>query len=213
MPTSHFHQLNEIVEALVLLEPRSVLDVGVGLGKFGALAREYLELRQGRCHKTTWECRIDGIEAFAPYLSPLHDYVYNHVFVGEAQTVIPQLTEHYDVALVIDVVEHLEHLAGERAIAALQRHATNLVISTPKRFIPQGAGCGNPHETHRSLWTQRDLTRFGPVCFVPNEFSFIGVIGPDQHRVAQELFSPRRYFKRQFPFLADFYRLIKTGWK
>ena len=44
MPSSHYFQLNEIVDLIALTNPVKVLDIGVGFGKYGFLAREYLEL-------------------------------------------------------------------------------------------------------------------------------------------------------------------------
>lgn len=50
MPTSHPNQINEIIQIAELLRPASVLDVGVGYGKYGFLLREYLEANQrGKC--------------------------------------------------------------------------------------------------------------------------------------------------------------------
>ena len=62
MPTSHLHQLNAIVEIMMLTDPQSMLDVGVGFGKYGFLAREFLELYDGRDAYADWQRRIDGIE-------------------------------------------------------------------------------------------------------------------------------------------------------
>ncbi|MBA7677027.1 hypothetical protein ES703_85275 [subsurface metagenome] len=39
MPTSYYSQLNEIMELIVLTDPKSILDVGVGFGKYGFLSR------------------------------------------------------------------------------------------------------------------------------------------------------------------------------
>jgi hypothetical protein len=47
MPTSHPSQLNEILEVVLKTRPRSVIDVGVGFGKYGVLCREYLEFWDG----------------------------------------------------------------------------------------------------------------------------------------------------------------------
>ncbi|MBA7570185.1 hypothetical protein ES708_11933 [subsurface metagenome] len=33
MPSSHWYQLNEIMELIILTQPKSILDVGVGFGK------------------------------------------------------------------------------------------------------------------------------------------------------------------------------------
>ena len=106
MPTSHLHQINEIVELIVLTNPQTVLDVGVGFGKYGALAREYLELRDGRNQYHDWQRRIDGIEVFPDYLTPLHDYIYDTVHVGNATEIMPALNLRYDLVLLIDVLEH-----------------------------------------------------------------------------------------------------------
>ncbi len=64
MPTSNPYQINEILEAINITRPRSILDIRVGFGKYGVLAREYLELYDGREKYGDWKRRIDGIEAF-----------------------------------------------------------------------------------------------------------------------------------------------------
>jgi hypothetical protein len=54
MPTSHPYQLNEIIDLAMKVDPKSVLDVGVGFGKYGVLLREYLELWDGRDRYRDW---------------------------------------------------------------------------------------------------------------------------------------------------------------
>jgi hypothetical protein len=83
------HQLNEIVETIILVNPQTVLDVGVGFGKYGVLAREFLELRDGRNQYHDWQRQIDGIEIFADYLTPLHEFVYDQPYVGNSTGIIP----------------------------------------------------------------------------------------------------------------------------
>ena len=72
MPTSHWNQINEIIGLVMTVRPKSVLDVGVGFGKYGVLLREYLELWDGREQYDDWVCRIDGVEAYHDYTSPLY---------------------------------------------------------------------------------------------------------------------------------------------
>ena len=64
MPTSHHSQINQIMQFVVLTDPKSLLDIGVGFGKYGFLAREFLELWDGREEIGNWTRRIDGIEIF-----------------------------------------------------------------------------------------------------------------------------------------------------
>jgi len=42
MPTSHPFQLDDIVQFIIETAPQSILDIGVGFGKYGVFAREYL---------------------------------------------------------------------------------------------------------------------------------------------------------------------------
>ena len=210
MPTSHYYQLNELMEIIVLVDPISILDVGTGLGKFGVLAREYLEVRHGHCQKQDWHCQIDGIEGFGPYLSPLHDHVYDHMFTGDVQQIIPGLTTRYDLILLIDVLEHFEYQAGLALLTELLRHTDNLLVSTPKRFIEQGASFGNQLEVHHSHWERQDFSTLGEVCFIPNEISLICLVGQAAGRVRRELFSWRRRLKRQVPLLVNGYRAIRA---
>ena len=48
MPTSFHHHISKMVDWVVRLQPRSILDIGVGFGKWGFLCREYLDIFQGR---------------------------------------------------------------------------------------------------------------------------------------------------------------------
>ncbi len=71
MPSSHLYQINEILALIMATNPESLLDVGVGFGKYGFLSREYLELWDGREQYHDWKRRIVGIEACKKYLTPL----------------------------------------------------------------------------------------------------------------------------------------------
>lgn len=192
MPTSHPDQLNEIVRLIMLADPKMLLDVGVGFGKYGLLAREYLELWDGRERYRQWSRRIDGIEAFGGYLTPVHDFVYNRVYVGDALEVLPALDHHYDLALLIDVLEHFDYEDGRRLLSECRRRARNLLVSTPKRVGAQREAFGNPYETHRFEWQRRHLTSFGDAFFVPNAHSINVFLGEDAPRVRKAYRKLRR---------------------
>ena len=44
MPTSHSGQINTIVDLIISINPKKILDVGIGHGKYGFLTREYLDV-------------------------------------------------------------------------------------------------------------------------------------------------------------------------
>ena len=80
MPSSNPDQINEIMSLVLGLRPESVLDIGIGFGKYGFLCREYLEICYGSKKYNDWQKRIDGIEAFEEYITPLQRQIYNKPF-------------------------------------------------------------------------------------------------------------------------------------
>ncbi len=209
MPTSLFYQVNEIAELIVLTNPSAVLDIGVGFGKYGVLAREYLDLLDGREQYNAWQTRIDGIEVFQEYLTPLHDFIYDHIYIGDAAEVIPTLTTRYDLALLIDVVEHFDREAGIALVEKCLKVARNVLVSTPRSFMAQGPLFGNEFETHKSLWRRKDFERFENKCFVPHDQSLICYMGEDVTVIRKNVLSIRRRLKRSLPFLGALYRLVR----
>lgn len=198
MPTSHPSQLNEIIGLVMTLDPRSVLDVGVGFGKYGVLIREYLELWDGRERYHEWTRRIDGIEIFDRYLTPLHAFVYDTVHVGNAADVLPTIATRFDLILLIDVIEHFTREDGLRFLDLCISRARNVIISTPKDMGGQSEAFQNPHETHRSQWKAEDF-RAHPHCVqIHNRESLIFLIGADAAKVRPV---PWTRVIRRFPLL------------
>lgn len=138
MPTSEHWQIPKIVDVIASARPATVLDVGAGYGKYGLLAREY-----GGAE------RVDAIDANAPRFP-----VYDHVYLGDIRaldSVLPGDVPRYDLALFIDVIEHLEKADGWRVLDQLLGRAKQVLITTPFGFRSQEIP-GMPYETHRSGW-------------------------------------------------------------
>ncbi|MBE3598511.1 MAG: glycosyltransferase family 4 protein [Limnochordaceae bacterium] len=160
MPTSYFQAIPTVLSQVILAQPTSVLDVGVGFGKYGVLLREVLELPVGRYNRTMWKTRIDGVEAFADYENPIHHFAYDHVYYGDVRVLIDSLPE-YDVVLLIDVLEHFTKLEGLTLVRQLLRKARRFVlISTPLYPDTQDSYLGNQFEAHKSRWHTLDFVGF-----------------------------------------------------
>lgn len=158
-PTSYPQAISPILEILLQLEPKSVLDIGMGSGKYGVLCRECLDVWLGETLER--RARIDGIEGHAPYVTDLHRAVYDEILIGDALELVPHLTRRYDVALLIDVFEHIERAAGARLLDAVRRVSSSVLVSVPVHYWPQGADFGNELERHRAHYTPRDLRGLG----------------------------------------------------
>lgn len=218
MPSSSSSQISVIVQLISLTNPQSLLDIGVGFGKYGFLAREYLELWDGRERYSEWTRRIDGVEAYHEYLTPIHRLIYNDLYEGNALDVIKELTFRYDLALLIDVLEHFEAADGERLLREVRGKARNLLISTPKHPGHQDAAFGNPFEKHLSEWTTKGFNVLGEFAVIPNPDSLIIYAGDEAPRVKRQLsFSGaheqgaalRRIVANRAPFLRAPYRALK----
>jgi len=138
MPTSEHWQIPRVCDVLTAEQPASVLDVGAGYGKYGLLAREF-----------GGATRVDAIDANPPRFP-----VYDHVHLGDLRdldTLLPRDAPHYDLALFIDVIEHLEKPDAWAFLARLAKRARKVLVTTPWGFRPQEIA-GMPWETHRSGW-------------------------------------------------------------
>lgn len=166
MPTSTFHHVHLVCHWVSELRPRSVLDVGVGFGKWGHLFREVLDISASgtdpaRYDRPNWQARIDGIEGYPQYLTEMHRFLYNEIYVGDMCRVLPTLGK-YDVIFAGDVIEHVEKAQGQQFLRDALDHANEaVVVSTPAYETQQGAAAGNDFEVHRSQWTARDFRRLG----------------------------------------------------
>jgi hypothetical protein len=154
VPTSPYGHIEAFTVFLMQSRPGSILDIGLGNGKLGFVARDLLDVMLNESYrKADWKVRIDGIEVFGAYIQDHQRAIYNHILIGDAYDLVDTLGT-YDMIILGDV---LEHFPKERALAFLDKcaaHAAkNLVV-----FIPLGnswkqpAIYGNPFETHRSAW-------------------------------------------------------------
>lgn len=185
MPFSISAQLSPILSTVEQLQPSTVLDVGVGMGQYGFLIRNNLEgvnlfETQGTSgwlrDRSQWTIKIDGIEGFRGYITPVHDYAYNSLLIGEALHVLRTLaSESYDLVLAIDILEHFEHADGEDFVRECQRVSRrHLIVATPEQFVAQQVDA-NPLENHRSHWTKPELSSLGFNRFLTCPDSIIGV--------------------------------------
>ncbi|MFC1502302.1 hypothetical protein ACFL6A_02710 [bacterium] len=165
------------MELIIYAQPKSILDIGVGFGKYGFLSREYLELFDGREKLWDWKIIIDGIEIFQDYITPLHKMVYNQIDIGNVTDILPALEKKYDLILLIDVIEHLNFDEGEKLIEMCQQHAKNVIISTPRYFMQQPEMFGNPFEAHKSFFKKKHFKRIPNIIFIPNMLSLIVYMG------------------------------------
>ncbi len=218
MPSSQFNQISSVVEIMFALNPKSILDVGVGFGKYGVLSREYLEIKgEKKGEYKNFSRRIDGIEGFSDYITPLHKFIYNKIYVGDALKIVPELKRRYDLILIIGTIEHFEKEDGKKLLKMLLEKSDGVLVSTPKYTGEQPAYYGNKYEVHRSQWTRKDFYNLGSCVFFPDFQSHLVYIGKkkniDKLRNAWRFKSLKRVLAYCFPWLIPLKRNIDARLK
>lgn len=159
MPTSRPNAITHICNLILKTNPRKVLDIGVGHGKWGFLVREYTDVW---CQRSVPYTVIHGIEIYKRYITPIHNLVYNDMFIGDVVDILSTL-DRYDMVIWGDCIEHLTKENGIKILNILKDKHGVSVVTTPRKFIPQGEVFGNIHEKHVCLWTVKELQEFGLV--------------------------------------------------
>jgi len=187
MPSSSAQLISPIIEMISSLKPQSVLDIGVGFGKFGFLCREYLELWDGREQYGDWQKRIDGIEAFPKYVTPLQKQIYDEIYIGDASEVLPTLTHKYDLILLIDVIEHFSLEDGQKLLQECAKRSRGCIISTPLTVTPQEAAFDNDYEIHKSTWTKDHFSEFSDKIIFPNPHALLCYLNFDGAKITTQV--------------------------
>jgi len=161
MPSSTHKTISYVCGRIITLKPQSVLDIGVGFGKYGFLAREYA----GGFPLPT-EVRVpilvDGIEIYEPYIQLIHKLLYDTLYVGDATKLIKTLGV-YDLILCVDMLEHLQKEIGILFLKDVKQHSKVALIVLPTRPSRQVEAYGNEYERHVATWSVDELRGFGKV--------------------------------------------------
>jgi len=155
-----------VIYLITQIRPTSILDVGVGFGKWGFLFREYTDIIASerdptRYPKFGWKVRIEGIEAFKGYLHKGHSFVYDKIHIGDAKEIVNNIGR-FDVIFLGDIIEHFRLNEGKELVrSAIKKCNKCVILTTPRYDTGQSVLCNNPLEQHLSLWRQRDFRELG----------------------------------------------------
>ncbi len=174
MCSSYPENIPDIIHLIADAKPKSVLDLGMGNGKYGFLIREYF-YKRAEGSLGTWPHveKVDGLDVFNGYIKPHHSCCYDSYSFGNALEI-----DHpkYDLYLAIDT---LEHWPKDQAHALLEKllQKGNVLVSTPKDIGEQGASHGNEWERHISQWYPGDFDRYHRKAEKNNGPSLIYLLG------------------------------------
>lgn len=164
MPSSTYKHINVMVEEIVKTNPKNILDIGIGSGKWGFLCREYLEMWNNRVFPAEWALKIDGIEIFPAYIERFSwlGSIYSNIYEGDAYNLIDN-ANNYDLIIAGDIIEHLDKSKGIELIKkCIKKSNKAFLMSIPTGdWLHNKTVAGNEHEEHQAIWELEDLVKIG----------------------------------------------------
>lgn len=161
MGTSNWQNISYNIELIRKLDPSSILDVGVGFGRWGILFREFLEIWDNGRYNGNWQVVIDGVEIFPDYIKDYHKYFYDEIFLMNALEYLENTHNIYDLINFGDVIEHFSKDDGEKLIDLALKKGKYVLINIPIGNAWSQSGTeDNPYEEHKSVWYNNDFTKY-----------------------------------------------------
>lgn len=165
IPTSFWSSIPKICAEFEYGQPKKVLDIGIGWGKYGMLAREYSQALE----------RLDGVEVHAPYIQAMQKAIYDKIYNIDILKDLETLPKDYDLVLMCDVIEHMEKEDGYRIIDYFEN--SKIIVSTPITFMYEPHP-ENTFEEHVSHWGFQDFETRYPSKDISEGPAVIAVIRP-----------------------------------
>lgn len=160
MPVARPDTIPQISRYLMNRKPKTILDIGIGFGMYGFLARNYgviwnNKLTQEQYDNWKNEIIIDGIEIYEPFITDLQRMLYNEIYIGDASKIAPKLKD-YDLYIMGDVIEHFEKDTAIELINKLKKKG-KLFIITPDYFQEGSSSLGNNYDLHKCMLSDKDF--------------------------------------------------------
>jgi len=170
MPSSSPFAITPIIDQVMKLNPRSILDLGVGFGKWGALFREYLDIWHWRLYPDEWDIIIVGVEGDSRLINPLSKFVYTDIIESKIEMLDWDELQSFDLICMFDVIEHLPKPLGFEVLRKAWKHATkSLFVTTPTpedfAFSKHGRWADDLGG-HKARWSPEDFELFDAEIFV-----------------------------------------------
>lgn len=161
MATSNWQNISYNISIVRKINPRSILDVGVGFGRWAVLFREFLEIWDEENYSCKWNRIIDGVEIFPGYIKPYHSGFYNEIFIDDATSFIEKTNKTYDLVNCGDVIEHIEKNNALKFIDNCLNKSKYVLINIPVgKNWEQQEHQDNIYQKHLSVWFVSDFKKF-----------------------------------------------------
>ncbi|HMS64851.1 MAG TPA: class I SAM-dependent methyltransferase [Ignavibacteria bacterium] len=161
MSTSNWQNISYNIDIIKRLDPKSILDVGVGFGRWGILFREFLEVWGDNNITGEWKRVIDGVEIFPDYIKSYHKFFYDNIYIEDAYKFVKETRNRYELINCGDIIEHFEKKTALEFLDLCLKKSNYVLINIPIGPNWQQEGVNNnEYERHRSIWTVSEFKKY-----------------------------------------------------
>lgn len=161
MSTSNWQNISYNIDIVKRLNPKTILDIGVGFGRWGILFREFLEVWGDNNFSGKWKRQLDGVEIFPDYIKSYHSFFYDNIYLENALDFLKSTDKKYDLINCGDVIEHFEKKDALEFINLCLLKSKYVLINIPiGNNWHQDAVNNNEYERHRSEWKNSDFKTY-----------------------------------------------------
>lgn len=146
-----------VVERMRERKPESILDIGCGWGRWGFLAREFLELWEHNYQKADWKIEIDAMDVHEGTWTPAHEFIYDHTYTMDVREWTHPSC--YDLVIACDVLEHIPKDDSLAVIAKLRESGSSIIVGVPigEQWPHYDGFDGNDFAGHVCHWFPEDF--------------------------------------------------------
>lgn len=151
MPYSSLIFDDEIEQIIKFLQPKRILDIGAGAGKYGETIKRISE----GINTTALEIEKEYIKKFK--LKEKYSRVLN---ISADELIHPEYyNDNFDLVIMGDVIEHMKKSVGVDLINFLVYRSKWIILKFPLKYI-QNSVDGYESEAHISAWSSEDFRGF-----------------------------------------------------
>lgn len=165
MPTNWYRLVPAITDSIREADPKSILEVAVGLGKFGGVIRHALDSHFSHHQSRNRGLRLDGVELLADFRTQFHEHIYDNVYHRDMSASFSDLPR-YDVVFLGDVLNYFDKNRGHELLRELLRKTKKTLIMYSPKFEWRTRGSVPPETAvYRSRWWELDFGKYDAMSF------------------------------------------------
>lgn len=117
MKTSNAASISGLIEVIAVYDPKTIVDIGAGSGKYGMLCREYVK-------------GLETMDAVEPDDMWNGTIWYDQIFHGKIEDF--EFYRDYDLAIMFSVIGYFDKEVGLGVIKKILKHCNSLMLTFEK---------------------------------------------------------------------------------